>query len=369
MMTKARTLFGSNISPGRFSVLGILIRLISFPLALIWSALEGVYNSHFIDTAIGHALFSIGQYIGISRLTGTRAVGEVTFSGDQGTIIEPGFLVETDDPDPIRFETRNEIIEQIGESGELILPIRAVEIGDTGNVGPNRITVVVNPISGLDSVNNEVGTAGGTDLETSAEFRRRYKNSTDKSGGSTGSSIRATILEKTEASACIVIENFTDTVDGNGLPPKSYNPIVLGGDDQEIAEAIFSVGAAGIQSFGDITRTVIDDTGLEKQRSFSRATRVDIYITMELSTTIEFQQSYINDIKDYIMDYINGELSISDDVSYSRVISLAYQGTAGIIDVTLYLGTSENPTGQETIEIGFAEVARIEEVNIEVVEV
>ncbi|WP_408956241.1 baseplate J/gp47 family protein [Natroniella sp. ANB-PHB2] len=366
MKSKARSLYGDDISVGRFSVLGILIKLISFPLALLWSALEKVYNSSFIDTATGQALFSLGQYIGISRLTGTRAVGEATFEGDKGTIIPPGFLIETDDPDPIRFETRNEDDEQIDESGELTLPIRAVEIGSDGNVGPGRITEIVNPISGLDNVTNEVGTAGGTDLETEREFRERYKDSTDKSGGSTTSSIRATILEETEASACIVLENFKDE-EKDGLPPKSYKPIVLGGDDQEIAEAIFSVGAGGIQSFGEITRTVIDNTGLEKKRSFSRATRVDIYAEMTLTTNIEFSEDYFDVIEANIANYING-LSINDDVSYSRIISLAYQDTAGILDVELYIDTSPDPQLQESIEIAFDEVARIDEENIEVIE-
>lgn len=51
MEVKAKEVFGPNVNLSAKSPLGILIGLVSWPLSLVWLALQGVYNSAYVDTA------------------------------------------------------------------------------------------------------------------------------------------------------------------------------------------------------------------------------------------------------------------------------------------------------------------------------
>lgn len=91
----------------------------------------------------------------------TKATGQATFYGDEDISIPKGFEIETDESEPVRFETTES--GDISSDGEVTLDIRALEYGEEGNVEADDITVIVNSISGLDSVNNNSETAGGAE--------------------------------------------------------------------------------------------------------------------------------------------------------------------------------------------------------------
>jgi len=85
-------------------------------------------------------------------------------------------------PSDTTFETENGVTFEIDggvfgstklESGSQTLPIRAVEAGAKGNVGPNQITETsLTPVFLRGSVTNVDATTGGTD-DTESEFKRR----------------------------------------------------------------------------------------------------------------------------------------------------------------------------------------------------
>jgi uncharacterized phage protein gp47/JayE len=366
----AQYLFGNDINLNQDGPFGKIINLVSLKYANKWRELENVYNSHYVQTASNAQLDEVCQYIGISRQEPSKAVGQITIYGDEGAIISPGFNVETNEPNPKVFETINSDDEQIGSSGELTLEIRAVEAGKESNVASGEITEVTNPISGVDSVLNNTGTAGGRNLESDSELRQRYIESIDKPGGATVNSIRATVLDETDAIACLVMENTDFETDADGLPPKSFETVVLGGQDSNVAESIFSVKPAGIQAYGDEGPfTVYDDVGLQKQIAFSRATRVDIYLDITLYITNAFDSSDgQSNIEENILNYINN-LQIGNNVRFTRIISEVHKED-GVIDTDVLLGDTEGDLSENVnITIGFREVARIDSVNISFSEV
>lgn len=368
MEQAAKNKWGNDVNLSSKSPLGILIALVSWPLALIWMALEGVYNSSWINTATDQQLNNVVEYMGLTRSPAKKATGTVTFSGDENTEIPPEFKVETGGSDSVVFETTNDENEVIDSSGTIDIEVQAVEAGEDGNVPANTIDKITNPISGLDSVDNESETAGGQDRETDSELRERYKESTDRPGGSTANSIRANILEKTDATACIVLENTTneDDANGNGLNAKSFEAITYGGTEQDIADAIFEKKPAGMEAFGEISVNVTDDAGLTKTVDFSRATGVDIYVDIEIETDNKFPSDGDTQIKDKIIEYIGGNnsedeykngLSIGNDVIYTQLYNKIYS-VDGVTDVpTLNIDTSDDPTGTSNITIDFREVA------------
>lgn len=367
MKARARNLFGDKINLEINSPLGIIIQLVSWALSLVWQALESLYNAFHVHTSIGQDLDNLAKNIGISRIESARARGEVLFEGDPERTISEGFLVET--PQGVQFETTETA--QIDSEGEATVEVLAVEPGSKTNVEANRITEIVNPLTGLDSVTNPEPTSGGRDRETNVEFRERYFDSLDRAGGSTVASIRAAIIQDTEAIAALVLENYTNEVDGDGLPPKSFEAIVLGGTDAEIARAIYDYKPGGIQSFGEETYDIEDELGYKHTIGFTRAEQVDIYVDI----TVAADSDVTEEVKEEIIRYICGEyeeegyigLSMDEDVILSRVNSRVMENIEDTTDIiSTEIGTDPQTLAEENIEIGPREVAITSASNIEV---
>ena len=66
---KARELFGSKANLTVRSPLGIFLRIFAWMLNLLFSTLEDVYNSRFIDTAVGSSLYNMGRAQGDRKST------------------------------------------------------------------------------------------------------------------------------------------------------------------------------------------------------------------------------------------------------------------------------------------------------------
>ena len=376
MKARARNLFGQNVNLAINSPIGIFIELFSWTLSLLWFALEKVYNAFYIDTSTGQDLDNLAKNIGIKRTLAARSIGEIEFSGDEGTIIPLGFLIETDTEPPIQYETTEEVV--IDSSGTAIAGIVAVEGGSIGNVTANTITEIVNPISGLDGVTNPESVQGGRDKESDTELRRRYKNSVSKPGGSTVDSIRAALLDIDDVRSALVIENDTmATVDN--IPPKAIESVVLGGLDNEIAETIFNAKAGGIQAYGETVIQVKDKAGFDHDVGFTKATKIDIYVSLVIATDEdEFPIDGIAQLKDRIIEYIGGFDSsgalrfgtdLSQNVYYSKIIK-AVHDVDGIVEIEdLQMGKNDWGTISgisSEIEIGTREVAETHLDNIDV---
>ena len=355
MKAKAKNLFGNDINLNVNSPLGIIIQLISYPTSLLWFGLEAIYNAMDINAAVGQDLDNLAKKIGIRRYSSAKAVGEVTFTGDNNVLIPEGFQVETEEDEPKVFQTTEQVIIT---SGSITVEIVSIEGGSEYNVPSNTITEMTEVSAGIDDVTNAAETFGGRDRETDTELRERYFQSLDRAGGSTTTSVRANVLEETETSDCIILENITMEVDGNGLPPKSFETIVFGGTNQAITNAIFEKKPGGIEPFGSITETVIDASGNSQNVGFSRATGINIYIKAELITNSDYPADGDNQVISEIEDYINS-LSINENVIYRKIIDVIFN-VPGVVDVNaLYVDTVDSPTGESNITIEFREVSDV----------
>lgn len=350
MQDRAKSLFGDDVNLSEKSPLGLLIKLFSWSLGIVWQLAEKVYFNDFVSTSEGVSLDRLSKRIGLSRNRARQSEGEVTFVGDEDTIIEEGFRVST--PDGIEFETIEEVT--IPVSGEVNVEIISLLLGENTNVAAGRITEIVNPIAGLDSVTNAVATAGGADVETDAEFRLRYERSINRIGSSTSASIESTILSVDGVTDARVRENDNITVVG-GLPAKSIAPIVAGGTDSDVALAILETKAGGIESFGDTTITIEDSRGVEFSIGFTRPAQILIDISITLTTDANYPGDGNEQIEDAITEYINS-LGIGQDVIYTKLVSFCHV-VNGVLDVNLTVNATT-----ANITIDEAELAVLNEV-------
>ena len=117
---KARELFGATANLTVRSPIGIFLRIFAWMLNILFSVVEDVYNSRFVDTAVGTSLLNLGRAIGLQLLSAQKATGYLTITGPPGTIIPEGWLAGTNAG--ILFYTVTEA--EIGEDSTALVPAR-----------------------------------------------------------------------------------------------------------------------------------------------------------------------------------------------------------------------------------------------------
>lgn len=215
-----------------------------------------------------------------------------------------------------------------------------------GNIAglANTITSINTPVVGLDAVNNPLTLTLGSYLETDEELRKRHKDSVQIAGSATVPAIEATVGQIAGVSNAVVIENRTPFTDGDGRPSHSYETIVEGGLDQDIADAVWETKPAGVETYGNVSETVTDSQGNIQTVKFSRPTPV--YIWVKVDYTKYDEESFPNDgedgIKQAIEDYGNA-LGLGEDAIPKRFYGSVYTGVSGIEDLTITfaVGTDE----------------------------
>lgn len=231
----ARELFGDDADLSDNTPLGKFIHLQAQQRAEDNEELEHVYNSRFVDTSEGASLEANVIRV-ITRKRWIKATGEVIVNLDKGAKINIDDLFRT------RYNVYFKALEAVDavEDGNYRIPVEALEYGAIGNVEPHDISIIVNPQSGINSVTNPDAFFNGQDEESDEELQDRYYESLGKLGSRRIESIEANVLDDVPGvRAAIVIENDTNVEDADGRPPNSFETVVLGGLDEDIAMAIF----------------------------------------------------------------------------------------------------------------------------------
>ncbi|RKI66900.1 hypothetical protein D7V91_11145 [bacterium 1xD42-67] len=355
---KARELFGQRAVLTVRSPLGIFLRIFAWMLNILFALMEDVYNSRFVDTAVGTSLYNLGRAIGLSLLPAQKASGYVTFSGAVGTAIPSGFLVKT----VAGYQYAVLVAGRIGADGTVILPVQAVGAGADYNADAGTVKEIVNPLDGVSSCTNASAMTGGRWRESDEEFRDRYYKSVDFAGGVNADAIAGEILQNVEGVySAICYENDTDEVDALGLPPHSFEVVAYGGLDEEVAKAIFRRKAGGIQTYGGKTIPVVALNGQSYDIHFSRPATVPIYIKVyDLETDTNFPWDGESRIKAALISFIGGDvqggLPIGTDVLYMALPG-AILSVPGVVDFSLSIGTSAAALAVKNIVIGTREKA------------
>ncbi|MBR1868748.1 MAG: baseplate J/gp47 family protein [Bacteroidales bacterium] len=358
---KARELFGTKANLTVRSPLGVFLRIYAWALNLVFSTLEDVYDSRFIDTAVGHSLYNLGRAIGLRLLGAQKAVGYLTFHGVDGTEVPEGFLAETTPGEQYVTVSSGVITD-----GSVTLPATAAIPGPQGNVEAGQITLITNPKTGIAEVENLSAFEGGRDTETDDEFRARYYESVDFAGGVNIDAVVAEIYESVEAVIAVIgDENDTDEASEDGLPPHSIEIVAYGGLDEDIADAIYRRKAAGIQTYGNTSVPVLSASGKTYEIRFSRPTPVPVWVKVtNLVTDSRFPLDGPEQIKASVASFIGGSvkggLDIGQDVIQVAVPTEVLK-VSGVVDFDLLLSTDGENFSEDNVVIGYREKAVTDE--------
>lgn len=227
----------------------------------------------------------------------------------------------------------------------------------------NSLTTIDTSILGWNEINNLVVGATGRSLETDEELRARHQSSVRVTGAATLKAIRARVLaEVSSVTYCQVYENRTNLIDAFNLPPHSFETVVSGGLDQSIADKLFEVKPAGIETYGNTSLQVTDENGDVQVVKFSRPTTkfawvrvsVDLLYTEETLTTQVTQA-----IKDAVVAY-GSSLNISEDIIIQRFYGGIYDATSGIGGITVEIAITNLITDTPSYSTNNISISRAE---------
>lgn len=227
----------------------------------------------------------------------------------------------------------------------------------------NTIDTILTLMLGWDSVINPIAATPGEERETDEELRLRFRNGKFDRATNTLDAIYSALINLDNVSEVTIYENDTSVVDGNGVPAHSFLPIVSGGLSTDIANAIWDNKPVGILSYGNTTVSIKDIQGFAHDVSFSRADPVVIYISMNITTDVNFPVNGNDAIKSALIDYFAANFGTGDDVIYSRLYT-PINSIPGHQVETLTIGTSPSPVGVSNVVIAFDEIASLNTANI-----
>jgi uncharacterized phage protein gp47/JayE len=357
-----KTTFGNGINLDPESVFGQIVGIFAEREDLVWQGLEDVYNSQYPDTAFGVSLDNVAALTGIQRIPARPAVANVTLTGSVGTIIPLGSLVAVPNNGP-QFKTLTQTVIPSGSSISV-----SVESVNTGLItaAAGTITAIVTPITGWNAVTNPLDATPGNEVESDTALRIRREQQLQKSGAATVEAMRASLLTVSGVTQVIIFENTSMVTDLNGLPPKSFQAFVQGGANQAIGNKIWAVKAAGILSYGTITTSVVDSQGITHLINWSRPVEKNIYVIVNLTTNpSKFPVNGATLTRDAILAY-GSALEIGDPVIVIPEMIASIASISGILNATILVGLSPNPTGSANIIQNVNEIAKFDSTRITV---
>lgn len=256
-----------------------------------------------------------------------------------------------------------------GSTGRVDVSARAVVAGVDGNVGDNLITTIGTPVAGVTSVNNRAEATGGAPIETDVQLRARYI-ARGSSGGSSANAIQAALNALDSVITAKVFENTSDVVDGDGLPAHSIEVVVDGGTDAEIGDIILNFKAAGIETFGTSTTTVVDNAGISRTFKFARPTFVDVFVDVDITSDADWSSTFVATVKARVAAVVGGTSGgvtfagngIGADV-FSWQIEANMQDILGVVELAGNVETVSPPT-LRTVAITRSQRARTDDTKI-----
>jgi hypothetical protein len=274
----------------------------------------------------------VGDY-GLVRLGSTAAAGNVTFSRFTPTtsaLVPIGTRVQTSDftqTFAVVLDTTNPAY-SASQGGYIIpatvssvtVPVAALAASSGSNVQANTVSLILDAMIGVDTVNNSAAFTGGTDGESDGALRTRFVAYLASLARGTVAAIGYAISNVQLGIAYSILENVNHALvsapgnltiivdDGTGSPPAELlTNVYLAVDLYRAAGITFSVFAPNIISV-----------------NFSAI------VTVKSGYDPEAVKGAVGQV---VTDYLN-TVAIGTSVSYNRLIQVAFDASPGVASLT-----------------------------------
>lgn len=226
---------------------------------------------------------------------------------------------------------------------------------------PLTLTVIETPVVGWNGTHNPIRADVGALRESDADARQRRHSTTRVGFGPAIDGVRQQLLETTGVDSVQIFPNETDFIDADGRPPHSFEAVVIGGRDEDIATTILRAKAAGITTFGNTVEEVVDASGTTRFIRFSRPTDVPVWVDVTVDETYDEEplpalpaDAITQAVVDFGRTFVGGL-----DVIPQRVEAAILAQVSGLQKITVKVGLSPS-TSTTPVPIAADEAARFD---------
>lgn len=372
-------LFGDNLDLSPTTTQGRLIELFNRSETFTLQACAAVSNMLNLNKANGFVLDDLGALFLIERKPATKTSTTVVLTGVPNTIIPANTRIKTIDGDIFV----NPASAVIGSDGSVSVRYQAVETGAIPAL-PNTLKIILDGVNGLETANNPANAVIGQEQESDGEFRNRIKISLNTNAIAVLSAIKASVEQVSGVVGSYCYDNYDSSaviIDSLSVPAHSLLVVVDGGDDQEIANAIYAKKTAGTgyvastnsAGYTVVEKDVIDEAyGTTYKVRFVRPILTDVDIVVNVA-----RKSYSGDnleqaVKNAIMTFANGDNPEVDGIVIGGSLSPFEVGAAisselpDVFITSVSVGVHGESVSPATMTFGSIHKANILEQNITV---
>jgi uncharacterized phage protein gp47/JayE len=313
-----KEIYGNEINVDSNTPDGQWVNIIAQAKRDILEVVQQVYNSFDPDNAIGRVLDQRLTINNIKRQGGTYTLQQAQITVDRNLSLQ-GLDEDAENPDGTGFTISDNVGNQfiLLDSADLTpgtatLTFRA-KLNGAVSTTPNTIINAVTIILGVTGINNSSGVLElGRNEESDPQARLRRARSVANGSAGYLNGLLGVVLDIDGVTDAQIYENYSNVVDGDGIPAHGVWLIVEGGANTDIAEAIYERKSYGCNQKGSV---VVDITTASNQvfaAKFDRPNGTSLYIKFDIQKTITGQEFDVDSIKEYIianLTYTIGEFA------------------------------------------------------------
>jgi uncharacterized phage protein gp47/JayE len=300
----------TTVNKNEGSFINETISPVALEIGTVYREFEKILAIMFLEDTWDEYLDKKALEFGIERKKGTYADGKVTITGNDNTVIPIGTLVSTNSN--LIFSTT---VEATILGGSVEIPIKSEEIGSKYNVLSNTIINLPVSIVGITSINNNLPTTGGTNIETDEELKSRLLlQIQNPSTSGNEAHYKLWTMSVDGVGACKIFSLW------NG--PGTVQVVIVDSNKKVANETLINSVADYIETQRPIGPTVSVISAAEK------VINVDVTLTINTGYTLETIKT---SIEENINKYLQDIAFNADYVSYARIGGIILD-TDGVID-------------------------------------
>lgn len=304
-------------------------------------------------TAEGRFQNALAEIYFIKRKPAINSYAMCTINGRAGTQIDAGALIESEIDGTQWSLDQNVTI----PANETITAKFTCLTDGAISASSGTLTKIVTTVTGWDTVTNATAIVGSLE-ESQSAFEQRRKDSVSLNARSTVNAVYANVAQCDGVIAVYAVDNkknISETIDNYTLTPHSIFVSVIGGENADIAKAIYDNLSAGCDYNGNTDVDITNEfSGAVETVKFYRPAQFDIYVKVQIQDNASLPDDYENIIKQAVYNNfyglddlkINNEpllrLKMNDDLYSSRFTpSILNEGITNVLTVQLSLDGSE----------------------------
>ena len=330
------------------------------------------------QTASGRWQDALAKIYFLSRKPAINSTAVCTLTGMNGTTVTAGALIRSSYDSTLWILNKDAVI---GENGT-VTAVFTCQTEGAIQAGAGTLTQIVTTTPGWDAVTNAQTAEVGQLAESQAAFETRRYQSVALNGRSTTASVYARVADLKNVIATYVTDNKTNvnkSIDGYTLKPHSIYVAVIGGDNSDIAKAIYNSVSAGCDYNGNTTVNVTDEnTNAVESVTFMRPSQLPLYVKLTIQDDGNLPDGYESIIKEAVYNNfygldtqttINGDailrVVMNTDIYASRFMpSILNAGISQLLRVEL---SQNNSTWGDFIHVPISAEPVLETGNIQIV--